>query len=214
MRFNWRDLARALLDSIMPPRSSERIVRGLSIGELASLAHTGEAHAGRHSFSYLLPYRDKQVTALIWELKYRRNARAISLATALLAEEITALASEALAPPLLIPIPMHSARLHERGHNQTELLGAAVAAECAGICEYAPRALMRVRHTPPQQGQPRSKRLSNVRDSMRAMDPSLVEGRACIVIDDVATTGATMQEARRALRVAGADAVYCLALAG
>ena len=48
---------------------------------------------------------------------------------------------------------------------------------------------------------------------MRAVYPELVEGRVCIVVDDVTTTGATFEEAKRALTTAGARAVYCIALA-
>ena len=49
---------------------------------------------------------------------------------------------------------------------------------------------------------------------MRVREAAVARGRACIVIDDVATTGATFAEARRALEEAGVNAVYCVALSG
>ena len=49
---------------------------------------------------------------------------------------------------------------------------------------------------------------------MQTTDDTVVRGRTCIVVDDVATTGATLREAERALQTAGASEVYCLALAG
>jgi ComF family protein len=130
-----------------------------------------------------------------------------------LADELLALAAEELGVPLLIPIPMHPDRYKERGHNQTEVLcEAALRALGQGESpfEYKRDVLKRVVDTPHQQGLARSKRLKNVEDSMVAKD---VEGRVCVVVDDVTTTGATLTEAKRALLAAGARRVHCVALA-
>ena len=203
----------ALLDAIIPPRRSDTIVRGLSEESLARLA-ASVRRAADAEFAYLLPYRDPGVRALVWELKYRRNPRAAALGGAVCAEEMLGIASEALSRPVVIPVPMHKARRRGRGHNQTETLCASALGRSKGSLAYSPHALERVRRTPPQQGLPRTKRLKNVQGSMHAPAPEIVRGKICIVVDDVATTGATLREARRALRAAGAGAVYCIALAG
>lgn len=202
---------RSIFELVVPPRETEVLVRALSHEALTRFA--ARTNAARGDFIFLLPYRDPRVLALVWELKYHRNPRAVALAAALIAEEALGFFEESLGAPLLLPVPMHPRRRRERGHNQCELLCGAVAQELGGGVEYAPHALARVRLTKPQQGLPRKERLKNVRHSMQA-DEKAVRGRTCIVIDDVATTGATLAEASRALRNAGAAAVHCLALAG
>ena len=192
-----------LLDLLLPPRKSERLVRALTLDQLSMLAHKERG---------TLPYHDPRVTALVWEVKYRANKHALSLAGQFLAEQWLGIASEELGAPLLIPVPMHTARRAARGHNQTELLCQALLTELDEPVEYLPHALMRTRETRPQQGLERHKRLINVADSMQAAT-TLVAGRVCVVVDDVTTTGATLEEARRALRNAGARRVHFLTLA-
>lgn len=193
----------AFFDLILPPRATEALVRGLTLRELQDLL----TPAG------LLPYHDPRVTALVWEVKYHANKRAAALAGEMLCEPLLAVAAEELGRPLLVPIPMHAARRKERGHNQTELLCEAALRHVGNAFEYAPAALIRTAATPPQQGLERTKRLQNVRGSMRAGDHALVARRVCVVVDDVTTTGATLAEARRALLKAGAARVHLVALA-
>lgn len=157
-----------------------------------------------------LPYHEPRVTALIWELKYYGSPRAAKLGGAILRDSLLALAAEELGAPLLIPVPMHAGRRRERGRNHAELLCEAALRRLEGV-EYAPHSLARTVDTPTQQGLPRSARLTNVRGSMRAS--AQVAGRSCIVVDDVSTTGATLAEAKRALREAGARVVHTIALA-
>ncbi len=213
----WRSLFSALhigdiFDAIVPPRKTEEVVQSLSLERLSRIAASVRQPFDA-DFSYVLPYRNPEVRALVWEMKYRRNERAAALAAALLVEELLGLASEELTSPLLIPVPMHAERRRERGYNQTELLCEAISTQCGDSLAYVPQALSRTRHTPPQQGLSRAKRLKNIQGSMEAVG-NLVRGRACIVVDDVTTTGATLREASRALRAAGAAKVHCLALAG
>jgi ComF family protein len=192
----------ALIDFIIPPRPSERVVRALTLAHLQALDHEDG-----------LPYHDQRVTALVWELKYHAGRRAAALAGAILSEKILAIAAEELGTPLLIPTPMHVARRRERGHNQTEVLCKAAMAHLSGAVEYAPRVLTRTRATPTQQGLPRHVRLKNIKHSMQVTQPASVKGRTCIVVDDVSTTGATLEEAKRALRQSGAHAVHTVVLA-
>lgn len=198
----------ALIGIVAPPRRTEALVTRLSLETLASLTvHT--------DFGETLPYQDERVRALVWEIKYYANQRALLLAGELLAETLAGVAEEALSKPLLMPVPMHRARLRERGHNQTELLCEAALAHVGDFYEYEPRALVRTVHTPQQQGLPRKRRLENVRGSMevRAEYAARVTGRTCIVVDDVSTTGATFAECKRALKAAGARSIICVALA-
>lgn len=189
-----------LFNLIVPPRTSERLVESLTLEDVQGL-----------QMAEGLPYADKTVASLVWELKYYANKRAASLAGAVIAERLLAIAGEELGKPLLIPIPMHYSRLSERGHNQTELLCEAALEHVAGAYEYAPKVLTRTRQTGEQQKLSRERRLNNLQHSMHA-DTS-VAGRVCVVVDDVTTTGATFAEAERALKEAGALRVHMVALA-
>ena len=200
------ELLSYLLDLIVPPRPTERVVRSLTVETLLSLG--GEEP---------LPYHEPRVTALVWELKYHGTGRSAALAGGYLSEILLAAASEELGVPLLVPVPMHAARRRERGHNQTELLCKAAMDFFSGsftVFEYVPKALVRTVNTKTQQGLPRAERLKNIKNSMTAgPDAKKIAGRVCIVVDDVTTTGATFEEAKRALKSAGARAVHCIALA-
>jgi ComF family protein len=191
----------SILDALLPPRKTELLVRTLTLEQLQRLSATET-----------LPYHDARVQALVWELKYYASNRAAYLAGQYLSEQVLSLAAEELGTALLVPVPMHKKRRKARGHNQTEVLCEVLLPFCAGAVVYAPKALQRVVDTPTQQGRPKAERVKNVMHSMAA-DEKIVRGRACIVIDDVTTTGATLAEAQRALKAAGARAVHTAALA-
>jgi ComF family protein len=204
----WRFIFSHLFDFIIPPRKTEKALAAIAIEELLALKTPSQ-----HTYGAVLPYHDDRVTPLIWELKYYANKTAARLAGAALREELLAIAAEEIGKPLLIPIPMHAKRRRERGHNQTEVLCKAALHTITEAYTYAPHVIARVRNTPLQQGLQKEARLSNVHQSMQVIKPSLVQNRICVVVDDVATTGATLSEAKRALLKAGAQKVLCLALA-
>jgi ComF family protein len=192
-----------VLDVLLPPRKTQRLARTLTPALLASLARPDGA----------LPYHDELVRALVWEIKYRKNAEALALAGEFLAARALSIAEESLAQPVLVPVPMHAARRAARGHNQTELLCEAIMKASPDSFLYAPSAIARTRNTIPQQGLPKYRRIKNVLGSMEAIHAQEITGRTCIVVDDVSTTGATALEAKRVLLEAGAREVEVLALA-
>lgn len=194
-----------LLDMVAAPRKTQQQVRMLAPEQLEPLLLRG--------YTGLLPYQDERVRALVWELKYYADEHAAHLCGVLLADALIAIAGESLGKPLLIPVPMHTARRRKRGHNQTELLCEAALPFAADFFDYAPDALIRVRDTPAQQGLQKHLRLSNLEHAMQVPVIEKVAGRVCVVVDDVTTTGATFTEAKRALLAAGARQVVPLALA-
>ena len=126
--------------------------------------------------------------------------------------------SAAIAPPLIIPVPLHPSRRRERGFNQSELLAAglvrALATQRGGAAPQVAKAcLRRKRATPPQTGLSVSARRENLRGAFEVVNPHDVRGREIVLIDDVMTTGATLSACARALKRAGAARVMALALA-
>jgi ComF family protein len=111
---------------------------------------------------------------------------------------------------VLVPVPLHPARLRRRGYDQALLLARALASG-SGKPVHA-RAVRRTRETAPQVGRDRDQRERNVAGAFVAV-AGLVAGRNVLLIDDVLTTGATADEAARALRAAGARAVRLAAIA-
>jgi ComF family protein len=107
---------------------------------------------------------------------------------------------------LVIPVPLHRRKRRARGFNQAELLARAVGMRCE-------RLLRRTRNTPSQTDLPAGRRHANVRGAFRLTRGADVRGLCVVVVDDVCTTGATLEACARVLRAAGAAEVRALTAA-
>lgn len=139
---------------------------------------------------------------LIGELKFRRRLSLARLFGQLLAQRMAAL-PEPDRPSRLLPVPLHAARLRERGFNQS-LEIARVLGRRLGIPVDA-RSLVRSVATPPQVSLARQARLVNVRDAFRLRRP--LSDRHVVIVDDVMTTGATVDALAHLLRRAGVERI-------
>ena len=106
---------------------------------------------------------------------------------------------------LVVPVPLHPARLRERGFNQAELL-AKILAQKINIPLGC--ALERIRYTTTQTALDRSERMENSHNAFRLRKNTDVRGLRVLLIDDVLTTGSTLSECARVLKRAGANSVH------
>lgn len=114
--------------------------------------------------------------------------------------------------PILVPTPLNKWRLRWRGFNQSKILCEAIAKETnLPVID----ALIRKKHTKTQKDLKREARLKNVRDAFEVPEnhKSSILNHICLLVDDVTTTGATLQEAAKILKRAGAAKVICLTVA-
>lgn len=143
----------------------------------------------------------------IHRAKYGDDPAVAASLGALLAEAWRA--PEGFVATRVVPVPLHPARLHQRGFNQSAELSRALSQRLGAPLAWT--AVERVRDTPSQTRLDRGARRENVRAVFRA-DPSL-RGHGVVLVDDVVTTGATLDALRAAVLDAGAAAVCATALA-
>jgi ComF family protein len=110
----------------------------------------------------------------------------------------------------IVPVPLSRERQRGRGFNQSLLIARRLAGDALPVM---PGWLARTRDTPPQVGQDRGARHANVADAFACSDPAAVRGQRILLLDDVATTGATLDACARALRMAGVASVHALVVA-
>lgn len=195
-----------IINWIFPPRRTEAIVSKVEVEDIVSLPRA--AYADEHTHA-LFSYKDPRVSALVWEIKYHKNIRAIEAIAPLLADIILEEYSERSLfenwqSCLLVPVPSSRNKIKKRGYSHTELIAEAVAKRLPESIVYSPHILKKVTETLEQNKLPnKALRLNNLVNSQEVVG-SLPRQTCVILIDDVTTTGATLTESRRALAVAGA----------
>ncbi|MCX8011693.1 MAG: ComF family protein [Desulfobacterota bacterium] len=112
---------------------------------------------------------------------------------------------------LIIPVPLHQSRLRERGFNQAVILGKILSRRYRIPLKFT--TLERIKPTSPQVRLPVKTRRLNVRNAFRVKNPAVVEGKRILIVDDVYTTGATINECAQILKKSGASIVDGLVIA-
>ncbi len=166
--------------------------------------HTPEPWSGIGFFS---PY-EGMLKKLITDYKFRARLSAGRVLGRML---IQAFRWHGLGrPDVIVPVPLHSGRLVERGYNQSLELARYLLPVVGGVLDHA--SLVRVRSTPAQLSLARKERLANLHDAFAVRGENL-RGKRVMIVDDVLTTGATLRTCSRTLLRGGAARVEALVLA-
>lgn len=157
-------------------------------------------------YAYEEPLRD----ALL-DFKYHRAERKGRALTGLFAEGFNDSSLAKKKFDIIVPVPLTGQKMRQRSYNQSELLAYGIAD--ASDIPVVPYAILKVRDTPSQTGFDLGERIENVSDSFYVPDQSIVNGKTVLLVDDIITTGATVNECAKALKTAGAREVVALSLA-
>ena len=163
-----------------------------------------------HTLSYLRFMRHGRVQVLLHQLKYRGQQRVGRALGQLYGAE---LAGAGFGPTfeVVVPVPLHPRKLARRGFNQADAFAEGLAQSLP--CDRAGTALRRTTHTPSQTRKSRAERWRNVATVFEVAQPAAIAGRHVLLVDDVLTTGATLEACAAALLAAGARAVSIATIA-
>lgn len=156
-------------------------------------------------------YGDETMKKAVWTLKYKKAK--------ILAEPIAELIHRRIwnkmetKNPILIPVPLSKKRMRERGFNQSELIARHLSDKIKNI-GCLTNVLYKIKETPTQVSvKNRKERLGNLKNCFTVKNPELIKDKNIILIDDVSTTGATLKEASKILKQAGAKKVIAIVAA-
>lgn len=198
-----------LFDILFPPRADEVILRNISPEDFLVQVTPRLVPETRPETIILLPFSSVSVRAAIHEAKYHGNTIAFKLLALALADYLRD-ADESFSKPIIVPVPLGKERFKERGFNQIEEVAKLAVQELKIKIETD--LIIRTRETASQVSLQRNKREENMRGAFKATRHAN-NSYTYIVIDDVVTTGATLQAAIDALKDAGAEHIISLALA-
>ena len=112
---------------------------------------------------------------------------------------------------LIMPVPLNPGKIRERGFNQSLILAKEVSIRLGSELDFL--SLRRIKYTSPQTGLKRQERRRNVHNAFEFRGGSDIRGRDILLVDDVATTGSTLNECAKQLIKHGCYDVFCLVLA-
>lgn len=157
-------------------------------------------------------YRDQPTTELITRLKYKGAKEIGGILAWFIVSHLNLAQFERDKEYVIVPVPLHKKRLAKRGFNQSELIAKKVS-ESLNI-PMKNNALKRIKDTTPQtEVAQREKRRDNVKNAFACARPETVKNKNIILVDDVTTTGATLNECAHALKQAGARSVIAFVAA-
>jgi competence protein ComFC len=148
------------------------------------------------------------IQAALYKLKYDGERETASSLGILMARKLSLTKWNI---DIIVPVPLHNDRHSERGFNQSYLLAEIIGRERS--IDVSDKILLRGKYTKSQTTLSKFERIHNVRGAFEINDNIVVNGRSILLIDDIMTTGATLNECSRILKENGAKQVYCLTAA-
>lgn len=161
------------------------------------------------SKAYAVFVYKEPVTKVIHSFKYHRATSCLATFRAL--KNSLAHLKENADVDLVIPVPLHKKRLRHRGFNQAQILASCLFPDQKH--KINPHILMRTTETPLQTNLSGKARRRNLKNAFSVTNTAAVKGKKIMLVDDVFTTGTTLNECARTLRKAGAKDVQALTLA-
>ncbi len=161
-------------------------------------------------------YENETVKKTIWMFKYRGVkdlAKPLStLIVKRLGNKITHLIDNCSQTTVIIPIPLSGKKLKKRGYNQAEILGKCLSDKLSIKMEN--NVLYKIKETISQvEIKDRDKRLKNIQGVFAVKNPEIIKNKIVILVDDITTTGATLNEAGSVLKQAGVSKIIGLTVA-
>lgn len=153
---------------------------------------------------------DDYYRSLIHRFKYEKRIPVGKRLAQRLGESVNG-DSNFLNSDLLIPVPLHKSRYRERGFNQSEILAEGIS-KVTGVSVLR-NVLKRKKKTRDQTELSPQQREENVRGAFTVTQPEMIKGKRIILIDDVITTGATLNECARMLKQVGAEKTLAMTIA-
>lgn len=165
---------------------------------------------------FALPYKEKILTKkLIYQFKYQPYLKDLAKTLASILVEHFVISGkntdEIWGNGILIPVPLDKKKLKIRGYNQSEEL----AKELSKVLQIPmiPDNLVKIKSTKPQMELKKEEREKNLENAFKIKNPEKISGKKIFLVDDVYTTGSTIEECAKILRDAGAKIVWGIALA-
>lgn len=163
------------------------------------------------SLIFITTYRDERIRKLVRIFKYNYCYEAEEALRRLVLKFLGKYEYAMPQAELIAPVPLHLARLQSRGFNQSALIARRIGEVLNLNCKED--ALLRIKNNIPQVEVDENEREINVRGVFIAQDAEVIQNKSIMLVDDVYTSGSTMQECARVLRGAGARAVHGFVIA-
>ncbi|PIE60145.1 MAG: amidophosphoribosyltransferase [Desulfobulbus propionicus] len=152
---------------------------------------------------------NRQLSPLIHSLKFNFTTKSASSLGAL--TKISGVYSQFSIPDIIVPVPLHITRLRKRGYNQALILARSCFSTWRDRIHV--RAIQRHRLTPPQTGLSGKERKNKLRGCFSLRQPDLLAGKRILLVDDVFTTGTTVNECAKTIRQAHPAGIEVFTLA-
>jgi ComF family protein len=159
---------------------------------------------------FAFSYKNEIVKKVISKAKYEFVKEALYPLTNLLIDLIKE-SDLNLKPDLVIPIPLYIKKERYRGFNQSEVIAKILSENFSW--QISTNILKRIKKTKSQTELSKRERKENVKNAFKVFNPFLIKNKNIILIDDIYTTGATLEEAAKTLKKAGAKSVWAITLA-